>query len=84
MVGKSQKTTQQNSATSKTPAPTSRANASSVAVSKDDKLEAKLEEESSTEVHSDIHSMQKDFTKKSEDVLAGINGLKSELQSQAL
>lgn len=87
MVGKSQKTTQQNSATSKTPAPTSQANASSVAASsgaasKDDKLEAMAGEESST-VLSTIHLMQKDFSKKFEDVLAGINGIKSELQSQA-
>lgn len=82
MVGKCQKTAQQNPAKAP-PVPTSQANASSTATSKDAKTEATTEDGSSVEVLSTISSMQSDFSKKFEDVLAGLSGLKGDLQNQA-
>lgn len=58
MMGKSQKTAQQNPATSKIPVPTSQANAASAtSASKDAMTEATAEVESSVEVLSAICSM---------------------------
>ncbi len=45
--------------------------------------ETKTEDGPSVEVLNAIRSMQSDFSKKFEDVLAGISGLKGDLQSQA-
>lgn len=82
MVGKAQKAAQQSSATLRTPA-TSQATASSSDTSGEEKVEAGTADGLGTEVLSTLHSMKMDFPDKFENVLAGISGLKSELQSQA-
>lgn len=46
-------------------------------------MEAETADGLGTEVLSALRSMKKDFSDKFEDVLAGISGLKSELQSLA-
>lgn len=81
MVGKSHKTAQQNSETLKTPDPTLQPSATLTATSKDDNLDARTEGPS-TEVLTTTRSMQRDFSKRFEDVLVGIR-LDGELQNQA-
>lgn len=73
---------QQSSATSKTPA-TSQANASTSAASVEEKAKDVTADGLGTEVLSAIHLMKNNFSDKFKDMLAGISGLKNELQSQA-
>ena len=83
VITKAQKAAQQNSTTSKLPASAPQAKATSAAASMEAASDAAAEEGSSTDVISAIHAMQIDFSKKFEDVLSGISGIKNELQRQA-
>lgn len=73
-------TPQNTPATSQTP-PKATANPAIPALSMEN-MEAATNE-LGNEVLSAIHSLRKDFSEKFEDVLAGIGGLKNELQAQA-